>query len=395
MLKRSLASYRRFFSRIPHGKASRVSSLNKQDYPILDIDALHRSKDEILRNAANRGSMICLDNLFLLSNRRKAIITEINGMEMRRNEISKVIRNLRASSELNQALLNDMSQESKDLRLKIQTLNEENAAVQAGIQKIGQKLPNLTSPDTPIGSEDQAKILNIYGKAPEFTSFRPKSHIELSERLEWIDFDDATVTSGPRTATFVGMGAALEMALTSWAIQKLVKRGFKLHHPPDLVRNEFVRRCGFMPGGDESSTKHIYHLEDSDLCLAGTSEIPLMSMLYDTILKAEELPLRIAGVSHCFRTEVGHANTDNRGIYRLHQFTKVEMVAITLPCQSEELHKEMLEIQIELYNELGLHFRVLEMPSEELGATAYRKFDCEAWIPSQSNFGEVGFFLYK
>lgn len=172
----------------------------------------------------------------------------------------------------------------------------------------------------------------------------------------------------------------------NYAMQKICSKGFDPIITPDLVRSTVLEKCGFQPRGEGTQ---VYSVENSELCLTGTAEIPLGGMFMDQILPEESLPIKVAAYGRCFRTEAGAAGAAGKGLYRVHQFSKVEMFVVCTPEQSEQLHKELIDIEVEMFQELGLHFQVLDMPSCDLGAPAYRKFDIEAWMPGLQRYGEV------
>jgi seryl-tRNA synthetase len=324
------------------------------------------------QNALNRGHKeVDVFAVVELYRKLNQTIAKRQVLEAERNQIAK------------SRALGDRGKEIKE---KLHEIKSEEESVRDELFKLAGMIPNWTHPDVPIGPEENAKLVRVVGEKKEIKE--PKDHIQLGVDLGWFDFERSSVISGNKSVVVKEMGAALELALTNWVIQKLKYKGFEFMIPSDLVRNEFVARCGFLPGGEEVSTRHVYKLQDTDLSLSGTSEIGLTSMYYDTIFHSNEMPRKFMGLSHCFRPEVSSGH-ETRGIYRLHQFTKVEMVVLCHPDQSEEMHQHLLENEIEIFSELGLHFRVLDMPTEELGAPAYRKYDIEAWMPGKNAFGEV------
>lgn len=248
-------------------------------------------------------------------------------------------------------------------------------------------IPNITSPESPVGDESQCKEIFKYG-IPRIFDFKPKSHIQLAEALDLVDFDNAVKVSGSKFVYLKNELVLLEQALIGFAFSKLRKYGFTLISTPDLVKNEVIEGCGFNPRDKKKS--QIYSIDDGELSLIGTSEISIMGILANEILNKKDLPIKYAGLSHCFRREAGRGK-ESKGLYRLHQFTKVEMFSFTEGSliDSEKAQLEIVEIQKEIYGELGLCFRVLEMSTEELGSSAYRKFDIEAYFPSLNGFGEI------
>jgi seryl-tRNA synthetase len=223
------------------------------------------------------------------------------------------------------------------------------------------------------------------GAQREF-SFQAASHVDVGERLGMFDFETGGKVCGSRFVYLTGAGAMLELALINWAMAKVVSKGFKPMIVPDLVRQSTMEKCGFQPRAENTQ---VYAIENSDLCLAGTAEILLGGVCMDEVLSEKQLPIKMAAFSHCFRTEAGAAGASTRGLYRLHQFSKVEMFVVSTPEQSEAIHDELIGIETEMYAELGFHFKVLDMSSQDLGAPAYRKFDVEAWMPALGRYGEI------
>lgn len=245
-------------------------------------------------------------------------------------------------------------------------------------------LPNIAQEGAPDGGEDDAVELRQVGEIPQFPQ-GARDHVELAEGFGGIDLERAARTSGARFAYLLGPMVRLQMALMSWAVDLLQDEGFTPVIPPVLVREEALVGTGFFPA-DRAS---VYATADDDLFLVGTSEVPLAALHQDEIIDAASLPLRYAGVSSCFRREAGAAGRDTRGIFRVHQFDKVEMFSFTTPEQSDEEHLRILGIEERILQLLGIPYRVVDVAVGDLGASAARKFDCEAWMPGQERFREV------
>ena len=362
------------------GTAGRLT----EAWPVMDFKAMRELKEQLKHNARLRGSSVDVEEVLDKHQAYVDVLAHRQNLEAKRKVLSKLGKNASEQEQEERVVLKEQLASAKEL--------EEQLLKQAfaGVRRI----PNWTHPDVPIGGEDQAREIKVIGKKPEF-EFVPKDHTELLTSLGWYVPEAGITTSGSRFAVLKGMGAALELALVSWAVHRVSAKGFELLFPPDMVLSSWVERCGFLPDGEEVSNRHVYNIqsvgeeEEPNLSLAGTAEIPLMSMFFDQLLRPEQLPKKVMAVTHCFRPEVGHASREARGLYRLHQFTKVEMVALCLPGQSEALHRELLDIELELFDELGLHVRAIDMPTEDLGAPAYRKFDCEAWMPGRNSWGEI------
>ncbi len=249
------------------------------------------------------------------------------------------------------------------------------------------RIPNLTHPDAPIGAtEDLSVELRKVG-TPRAFDFKPKDHVEIGKALDLIDFEAGGKVSGTGFYFLKNDAVLLEMALQQFAITKLAKRGFIPIITPDLARVGILEGIGFNPRGEETQ---VYSVENSDLCLIGTAEITLGGMHADEVFDETHLPLRYVGLSHCFRTEAGAAGRASRGLYRVHQFTKVEMFAYSTPETSGAIHQEILALEEEIFTELGIPYRVLDICSGDLGGPAYRKFDLEAWMPGRGEAGEYG-----
>lgn len=275
--------------------------------------------------------------------------------------------------------------EGRALKEQLVALESALDAAEVELQREGQRIPNGTHPSVPAGGEEDFTLLSLVGSPASFP-FPARDHVALGEALGLFDFDSGAKASGTRFVYLRGAAALLELALVQWALSRAVAAGFTAYTTPDLVRAAAVEKCGFQP---RAQNTQVYSVEGGELCLTGTAEIPLGAIYSDETLTEAQLPLRMAAFGHCFRTEAGAAGASTRGLYRLHQFSKVELFALSTPDQSEAVHQELLAFEAALYTELGLHFRVLDMPAGDLGAPAYRKFDVEAWMPGMARFGEI------
>jgi seryl-tRNA synthetase len=273
----------------------------------------------------------------------------------------------------------------RELAAEIKGLEEELAGVDERIEAVLPTLPNLPDPSAPDGmSEDDAELVREVGEPPQF-DFEPRDHLDLGLSLDVIDMESAARASGSRFAYLKRELALLEFALVQFAFQKLVSKRFVPVVPPVLVREEALFWTGFLP----TDRAQIYEIAGDDLFLVGTSEVTLAALHVDEILTASDLPLRYAGFSTCFRREAGAAGKDTRGIFRVHQFDKVEMFEFVHPDSSREEHELLLSIEEEILQELGLPYRVVNIAAGDLGASAAKKYDCEAWMPGQGRYREV------
>jgi len=320
------------------------------------------------------------DAVLSLNQRRVELIQQVEGLRKERNENAQKMKGQRPQEERAPLIAR-----GKELKEELASLEVELGTVENDLNRELKNIPNMTHPDVPIGGEEDAKELERMGELPEF-DFEPKDHLALGKELDLIDFESAADLSGSRFYFLKNEAALLELALINYAMTVTTRYGYAPHLTPDLARPAILEAIGFNPRGEETQ---VYNVEGHDLCLIGTAEITLGGMLAGKIVRKEELPIRLGGFSHCFRTEAGTHGRESRGLYRVHQFSKVEMFAFTTPEGSEELHTEMLEIEKEIYNGLEVPFRVVETATSDLGAPAYRKFDIEAWMPSRNNYGEV------
>ena len=281
--------------------------------------------------------------------------------------------------------MKELREQSSKLKAELKKLEPELAELKAEQDGLLAALPNLPDPEAPEGmTEDDARELRQVGERPEF-EFEPVDHLELGQRHGWIEMEAAAEASGSRFAYLLGDQVMVEMALVRFALETLRREGFTPAAPPVLVREQALFGTGLFPGEQEM----IYEVPKDELFLVGTSEVSLAALHADSVLAAEELPLRYAGFSTCFRREAGAAGRDTRGIFRVHQFDKVEMFSFVEPDASKEELERILALQERILAALEIPYRVVDIAVGDLGASAARKFDCEAWVPSQERYREV------
>ncbi|KAI8139616.1 hypothetical protein BJV82DRAFT_490153, partial [Fennellomyces sp. T-0311] len=277
-------------------------------------------------------------------------------------------------------------QQAKQLKQQIQQLEASLQSIESELLTSAVQIPNDTHPDVPTGPESNARVIKTVGELRQ----DGKDHVELLNKLGWIDLEQAAIVSGSSFYYLEGYGAFLEMALVQYAMDKAASRGFLGVITPDIVRTPIAYGCGFQPrAGESSQIYHVHANENDELCLAGTAEIPLAGKFAAKVLDESELPKRLVGFGRAYRAEAGGRGTETKGLYRVHQFSKVELFAVSTAMQSDAVLEEFRQIQEEMFSELGLSFRVLDMPTEELGASAYRKYDIEAWMPGRKTWGEI------
>jgi len=277
--------------------------------------------------------------------------------------------------------------EGRRLREQTAKAREQLDRVGAAIDAIHRSIPNLSHPDAPVGADDQSNRELFQGKTPrrEF-DFEPLDHVQLGQKLDLIDLEAGARVAGHGFYFLKNEAVLLELALQHYAVATLLGEGFAPTSTPDLARNDVLEGVGYIPRGPETQ---IYSVENSDLSLVATAEITLGGMMAGQIVDAEDLPIKLCGISHCFRTEAGAHGRATRGLYRVHQFTKVEMFAFTLPDDSEAMLARLRDLECKLFDGLGIPYRVVDTATGDLGGPAYRKFDLEAWMPGRGEWGEI------
>jgi seryl-tRNA synthetase len=275
----------------------------------------------------------------------------------------------------------------KELKSQIAAIDSETSELKSKLSSEASKIPNMAHPDAPIGKEDKENFqIKVCGTVPTF-DFKALDHVQLGEKLDLIEFERATKVSGPKFYYLKNEAAILEMALTRYAVDILIKKGFSISITPDIAKVDILEGIGFNPRGAESN---IYSIEGTDMCLVGTAEITLGGYHAKEIIDLSNGPILMAGISHCFRREAGAAGQYSKGIYRVHQFTKIEMFIYCKPEESDVLHETLREIEEEIFNGLEVPFRVVDTCTGDLGSPAYRKYDLEAWMPGRGESGDWG-----
>jgi seryl-tRNA synthetase len=349
---------------------------------MIDLRELKERKDEIVTNIANRGMNVDVDKILLLQEQRNSLLKETETLRSKRNENATKMK-----GKIDVALRTSLIEEGKLIKDAISEKEALLNEINSEYLKLAKLIPNYSHPDIPIGLlESDNKEIRRVGKIPNF-SFKAKDHVELGQQLDIVDFETATRVTGPKFYYLKREAVLLELALQRYALDTLAKKGFILTITPDIAKQEILEGIGFNPRGPESN---IYNIEESDTCLIGTAEITLGGYYSDTILNEQQLPNKLAGLSHCFRKEAGSAGQYSKGLYRVHQFTKVEMFVYALPSDSDKIHLELLEIEEEIFRGLEIPYRVVDTCSGDLGAPAYRKYDIEAWMPGRGENGDWG-----
>ncbi len=371
---------------------------------MLDIKLLRDEPERIAQNLRDRNVRVFADiegedwaaqtvaRLAELDAGYRALLTAADELRREQNENAAAMKKVGKLPKPEQAAARQpLIEAGRVLRDKEKQLSEQTAAALQVRDEAWTRVPNLTHPDTPRGNTDaDHRELHQWGTRRDFAAegFTAKDHLEIAEALELVDFAAGARVVGQKFYYLVNEAVLLDLALQRYALACAQKHGFKLYTTPDLARVEILDGLGFNPRGESTQ---VYSIANSDLCLVGTAEITLGGMLADAIIPAEQLPVLYAGLSHCFRTEAGAAGQESRGLYRVHQFTKVELFAFTAGEleQSEAMHERLLDIEEEIFRGLELPYRVIDIASGDLGGQAYRKFDLEAWMPGRGDWGEI------
>jgi seryl-tRNA synthetase len=340
---------------------------------VLDIKAIRRDPEPVLAALARRGdgSDQRLRAVLELDARRRQILPEVEALRARQNEASGAIARAKKAGEDASEAIAAMQAVSRAAK----ALTEELAAVDAELESGQAALPN--PPDPTAADEDT--VLREVGEATK----TGRDHLELAGDM--VDMEAGARVAGSRFAYLKGDLVFLELALVRWALELLRGHGFEPVVPPVLVREQALYGTGFLPDTEQQ----IYRLADDPLYLTGTSEVPLASLHAGEIIDADRLPLRYAGFSPCFRREAGSAGRDTRGIFRVHQFDKVEMFSFVDPETSADEHERLLAIEEEILQKLEIPYRVVNIAVDDLGSSAAKKYDCEAWLPGQERFREL------
>jgi len=349
---------------------------------MLDRKFIIENADKVKKNCEQRGVKCDVDKLIEFEAARRQKLQEVEELNRQANEKSKLIGKAKDAEEREAIKL-----EGRKLREQKDAAQAEHDRLDAQARAIQLTIPNLTHPSAPIGSEQDARDVKR-GAAPiRQLGFPALDHVALGEKHGLFDTEAGARTTGHGFYFLKNEAVLLDLALQQYALQMALKKGFTLTTTPDLAQNKILEGIGFNPRGPETQ---VYSIENSDLSLVGTAEITLGGMYSGLVLEEEQLPIRIAGLSHCFRTEAGAAGKSTRGIYRVHQFTKVEMFAYTLPEASDAMHEEIMVIECEIFDGLGIPYRVIDTASGDLGGPAYRKYDLEAWMPGRGAVGPSG-----
>jgi seryl-tRNA synthetase len=349
---------------------------------MLDRKWIVENAELVQQNCNNRGVEVDVAAFVELDNRWRTVQADVEQLNREANAVSKTIGQAKDPEERE-----SRKNEGRKLREQVNALKAELEEVIGKRDSIQNSIPNMSHPDAPIGKDDKANLEISQGKtAVKELGFKPLDHVELGEQLDMIDFESGARVAGAGFYFLKNDAVLLELALQRYALEILMAEGFTPMITPDLARNEVLQGTGYIPRGPETQ---IYSIEDQDLSLIATAEIPLGGLLAGQTIDESQLPMKLCGLSHCFRTEAGAAGRASRGLYRVHQFTKVEMFAFTLPEDSESMLEHLCEMECRLFDGMEIPYRIVDTATGDLGGPAYRKYDLEAWMPGRGEFGEV------
>ncbi len=341
---------------------------------MIDINLIRNNPDLVKKGVSDKqASPQVVDRIIELDEKRRQAIFAVELLRAERNRLST-------------SPTHEMIAQAKNIKEELKQADKDLKAIEQEFEQTLKLVPNLPMQDVPVGgNESENREVRKWGKIREF-SFKPLDHLELGQRLNLVDFEAGAKVAGSQFYFLKNDAVRLEYALLQFGMELLAQKGFHLISTPDLARSRYYLGTGYQPKGDEAQ---IYEIKDMDLGLIATSEVTMAGYHADEVLDVKDLPLKYAAISHCFRQEAGAYGKYSRGLYRVHQFTKLEMFTYAHPLQSSPMHEEILAIEEEIMQKLALPYRILEMCTGDLGAIAAKKYDIDAWMPGRGGWGEV------
>jgi len=351
---------------------------------MLDMKFIRENAELVKKNAENKRMHVDIDGLLEVDEARLNALREVEVLRKERNETAEKMKS--ASADERPALI----ARGKEIKEQLVAKEELFSVLSSKWSQELLKVPNMTHPDSPVGADDgDNKAIATFGEVAKL-DFKPLTHVELAEKHDLIDFERGSKVAGAKFYFLKGKLAMLEQALTQWVLKEMVAENYLPMITPDVAKDDVLVGTGFNPRGPETQ---IYSLEGTDLSLIGTAEIPLGGYHKDEILDEASLPVRYVGLSHCYRTEAGTYGRESYGLYRVHQFSKVELFIFCAPEQSEAMHAELRRLEERIFQKLELPFQVVDICTGDLGGPAYRKYDLEAWMwgrgDGKGGYGEV------
>jgi seryl-tRNA synthetase len=349
---------------------------------MLDLKFIRDNIDAVRENVKNRHVTADADLVVQLYDQRNLMLKELESLRASRNANAE-----RMKGKLTPEARTPLIEEGKRLKESIAEIERRHEENEKRLVEEAMKIPNMSHPDAPVAEGETGNLqLRTWGNVPQF-AFPPKDHVQLGQSLDLIDFETGARVAGQKFYYLKNQAVILELALVRYALDALMREGFTPMITPDMAREEIVAGHGFNPRGPESN---IYPVEGTDLCMIATAEFTLGGYHAGKVLPLEDLPVTYAGLSHCFRREAGAAGQFSKGLYRVHQFTKVEMFVYCHPSESEAMHQRLIGIEEKIFQGLEIPYRIVDTCTGDLGGPAYRKYDIEAWMPGRGEKGEWG-----
>ena len=337
---------------------------------MLDIKYIRENKDFVTKVTKEKGfDETIIENLLAVDEERRKLMQISEEIRAKKNKLSK-----------------DDAIEGKKLKVELKEVELKLSKVELKFNELMYKIPNISAQDVKVGTEENNEVIKKVGDIPEF-AFNVRDHLEIGKLTDTIDFERGSKVAQSGFFYFKNDLTLLELALAQYAFEKLQKLGFTPIITPNVAKERNIVGCGFQARSEKE--RQIYHIEGEDLDLIATAEITLVGMHTDEVIDVKLLPLKYVGYSSCYRKEIGSYGKDVKGILRVHEFKKIEMVVFCDPEQSDKIHEELLAIEEEIYQELGIPYQVVKMATGDLGNAASKKYDLEAWMPSQNRYREI------
>lgn len=342
---------------------------------MLDIQFIRDNPELVEKSAKDKGYKVDVNELLKSDESRRGLIGEVENLQRRRNELSAAAKGSKPSPK--------QIEEGKDLKEKISSLETKLNETEQSFGELLNAIPNITFDDVPVGAEEDSVEIKKVGEQNK----GGKDHIDFATARDWVDFERGAKVAGTKFYYLKGDLALLENAITQYALQFVLSKGFTFMTVPHMVNSRTATGAGFAPRSDKEGNE--YFVEGEDLALIGTAEAPLTGFHADEILDEKDLPKLYVGLSPCYRREAGTYGKHTRGLFRVHQFNKLEMYAFTLPEASKDMHEQILNIEEELWQSIGIPYHVINIASGDLGAPAAKKYDIEYWSPVDEKYREL------
>ena len=349
---------------------------------MLDIRFIRENAERVQQDALNKGYKNAdIEAVIALDDERKTLTTKIDELRTRRNQIAASMKNAGGKPSAEQIA------EGKKIKEELAVFEKDYRELDEKLTAALKGIPNILQPDVPIGEEGEDDLVKTWGEELFESRKNAEDHLDFANKKGWVDFERGSKVAGTKFYFLKGDLALLENAIYQFALNKLISKGFNFMTVPHMVNGEVATGTGFAPRSSDQSDE--YFIENEDLSLIATAEMSLTGYHAGEILNEKDLPIFYAGYSPCYREEAGTYGKHTRGLFRVHQFNKLEMYAYTLPEQSVEVHEKILAVEEEIYQELGIPYRVINIASGDLGAPASKKYDIEYWSPVDGSYREI------